>query len=111
MGDISRLADDQRARYARTCSIVFNHEICGCVLRVSPVSRHRCHNHSVLEVDRADLDRLKELGSGHCKAYLCVKGLLMQFSSHTMSFIERFAEVDDHSSLSGMMGLQREVGE
>jgi hypothetical protein len=72
MRDISRLADDQRARYARTCGIVLDHEICGCVLAVSPVSGHGCHNHSVLEGDRADLNRLKELGSGHCKVYVCV---------------------------------------
>ena len=66
MRDISRLADDQRARYARTCGIVLDHEICGCVLGVSPVSGHGCHNHSVLERGRADLNWLKELGSGHC---------------------------------------------
>jgi hypothetical protein len=72
MRDISRLADDQRARYARTCGIVLDHEICRCVLGVSPVSGHGCHNHSVLEGHRADLSWLKELGSSHCKVNVCV---------------------------------------
>ena len=101
----SRLADDQRARYACTCSIVLDHEICGCVLGIPPVSGQGCHNYSVLERYRAELDRLKELGSGHCK-----RGVLERFSGcrfpriHS-SFIVQFAEVDDHGSLSGMMGL------
>jgi len=86
MGDISRLADDQRARYARTCGIVLGHEICGCVFDVSPVSGHGYHNHSVLEGDRADPNRFRELGSGHCKVHVCVRGLLMLFSSHTILF-------------------------
>jgi hypothetical protein len=30
----------------------------------------------VLEGDRADLNRLKELGSGHCKVCLCVRAEL-----------------------------------
>ena len=67
MCDISRLADDQCARYARSCGIVLDHEICGCVLGVPPVSGQRRHNDSVLERHRAELDGLKELGSGHCK--------------------------------------------
>ncbi len=67
MGDISRLADDQRARYACTCSIVLDQEISGSVLGVSPISGQGCHHDSVLWVYRADPDGLKELGSGHCK--------------------------------------------
>ena len=59
MCDKSGLADDQRARYARTCGIVLDHEICGCVLGISPVSGQGCHNYPVLEGYRADLDRLK----------------------------------------------------
>jgi len=72
--DITRLADEQRARYARTCGIVLDHEICGRVLGVSPVSGQGCHDHSVLEGDSADVNRLEELGSGHCKADVCVGG-------------------------------------
>jgi hypothetical protein len=72
MGDISGLADDQGARYARTCGIVLDHEICGCVVGVSPVSGDRCHNDSVLEGERADLNRLKEPGGGHCVRRVCV---------------------------------------
>jgi hypothetical protein len=30
----------------------------------------------VLESDRADLDGLKKLGCGHCKASVCFRGLL-----------------------------------
>ena len=72
MRDISRLADEQRARYARTCGIVLDDEICGCVPGVSSVSGYGCHNHSVLEGDWANLNRLEEFGSGHCKVCMCV---------------------------------------
>jgi len=67
MCDKSRLADDKRARDARTCGIMLNHEVCRCVFGVSPVSGHGRHHYSVLEGYRAELDGLKELGSGHCK--------------------------------------------
>jgi hypothetical protein len=66
--------------------IVLSDEICGCVLGISPVSGYGCHNHSVLQGDRADVNRLKELGSGHCKADVCVRGLLMPFPLHTVLF-------------------------
>jgi hypothetical protein len=65
MCDKSRLADDEGARYARTCGIMLHHGICGCVLGVSAVSGQGRHNYSVLESYGADLDGLKELGSGH----------------------------------------------
>ena len=68
MGNISCLADKQRARCAPTRAIVLDAEIRGRVLAVSPVSGQGCHNHSVLESDRADLDGLEKLGCSHCNA-------------------------------------------
>jgi hypothetical protein len=109
MCDESRLADDQRARYTRTCGIVLDHEICGCVLSVSPVSGQRRHNHSVLEGYRAELDGLEELGSGHCRGCVLERFVGCCFPCIVSSFIEQFAEVGDHSTV--IMGLQREVGE
>jgi hypothetical protein len=135
MCDKSRLADDQRARYARTCGIVFDHGICGCVLGVSPVSSQGCHNYSVLEGYRPELDGLKELGSGHSKGCVLERFVGCRFPRIQPSFIEgkrknnggrngaltssalgkqhilQFAEVDDHSGLSEIMGFLREVGE
>jgi hypothetical protein len=67
MGDISRLADNQRARYACTCGIVLDLEVTRCVLAVPPVSGQGCHHDPVLWGYSADLDGLKELGSRHCK--------------------------------------------
>ena len=109
--DISRLADEQRARYARTCGIVLDHEICGCVLGVSSVSCQGCHNYSVLQGYRAELDGLEEFGGGHCKGGVLERFAGCRFPHIQSSFIEQFAEVDDHSSLSGIIGLRREVGE
>ena len=75
--DKGALGDHQRARYAATRCIVLNAEISGRVLAVPPVSGHRCHNHSVLESDCAELDGLEKLGCGHCsEASVCIKGLL-----------------------------------
>jgi hypothetical protein len=61
MGDISRLADDQRARYACTCGIVLDLKISGRVLGVCPISGQGCHHDSVPWGYRADLDGPKEL--------------------------------------------------
>ena len=66
VGDESRLADDEGARYARTGGIVLDGKIGVGVLVVPPVSGHRRHDHSVLRGDCADLDGLEELGCGHC---------------------------------------------
>ena len=111
MCDKSRLADDQRAGYARTCGVVLDHGICGCVLRVSPVSGQGRHNYSVLEGYAAELNGLKELGSGHWDGCVLDRFSGCHLPRIQSSFIEQFAEVDDHSSLSGIMGLQREVRE
>ena len=74
---------NQGAGYARTCGIVLGYEICGYVLGVSTVSCHGCHHHSMLEGYGADLNGLKELGSGHCKA--CgLEVLLMLCALHTV---------------------------
>ena len=74
--DKGRLADDQCARYARARGIVLDGKISVRVLVVCPDSGQRCHDHSVLEGDRADLDGLEELGCGHCNASVCVRSLL-----------------------------------
>ena len=64
--DEGRLADDQCARYARARGIVLDGKIGVRVLVVCPDSGQRCHDHSVLEGDRADLDGLEKLRCGHC---------------------------------------------
>ena len=74
--DKSRLADDESARYSRTRGIVFDGKIGMDVLVVCTQSGQRCHNHSVLRGNGADLDGLKELRCGHCKAGVWFRGLL-----------------------------------
>ena len=66
MGDKSRLADDEGARYARTRDIMFDGEISVRVLAVPPESGQGSHNRSVLEGDGANLDGLKKLRCSHC---------------------------------------------
>lgn len=61
------LADDQCARYTRTRSIVLDGEIRVSMLVVSPKAGYWRHDHSVLESDIAELQRLKEFRGGHCK--------------------------------------------
>ena len=76
MGNKGRLTDDQRARYARTRSVVLDGEISVRMLVVSPESGKGCHNHSVLEGHGANLDWLEKLGCGHCNASVCFRGFL-----------------------------------
>ena len=76
MRDKSRLADDQCAWYATTRGIVLDDKIGRRVPAIPPESGQGCHNHSVLESDRADLDGLKKLGCSHCKASVYFRGML-----------------------------------
>jgi hypothetical protein len=71
VGDEGRLADDQSAGYARTCRIMLDSKIGVRVLVVRAVASEGCHDDSVLESHVAELDRLEELRSGHCKAECC----------------------------------------
>jgi hypothetical protein len=97
--DKSRLADDQCAWYATTRGIVLDDEIGRRVPAIPPESGQGCHNHSVLESDRADLDGLKKLGCSHCKMRVCIKVCILEdfwgllFSQET-SFIQ-FTEVEE----------------
>jgi len=70
VGDEGRLADDQGAWYARTCSIMLNCKIGVCVIVVCAEAGEGCHDYSVLEGEVAELDGLEEFGSGHCSARL-----------------------------------------
>ena len=97
VGDKSRLADEECARYAGTRGIVFDGKISVCVLVVRAQSGQGCHNHSVLDGDGADLDGLKKLGSGHCKVSVGSGGsggLLRAVTSTCIgtSFIRQFVE-------------------
>ena len=73
---------------------MLDYGICGCVLGVSPVSGQGCHNYSVLEGYPANLDGLKELGSGHCKGCVLERFAGCRLPRIQSSFIEQF-KVDD----------------
>ena len=77
VGDNGRLANDEGTRYARTGGIMFDGKISVRVFAIPPESGQWCHDHSVLEGDRADLDGLEKFGSGHCKVGECFRSLLM----------------------------------
>ena len=100
--DKSRLADDQCARNARARGIVFDGKISVRVLVVCPDSGQRCHDHSVLEGDRADLYGLEKLGCGHCNASVCQEFAGTCCSPMETSFIRQFIELGDYSCLTGM---------
>ena len=70
MRDKGRLADDQRARYARTRGIMLDGKIGVRVLVVSPESGQGCHDYSVLEGDIAEVDGLEEFRCSHCESSL-----------------------------------------
>ena len=76
---------------------MFDGKISGRVFAVSPISGQRCHDHSVLESDCADLDGLEKLRCGHCNASVCFGGLLVISCccSIVSAFIQQFTEVDD----------------
>ena len=65
MRDISRLGDDQRAGDAGTRRVMLDGEIGMRMFVVSPEAGQRCHDHSVLEGDIAELNGLEEFRSGH----------------------------------------------
>ena len=77
--DKGRLADDQRARYARTRGIMLDGKFGVRVLVVCPVSGQGCHDYSVLEGDIAEVDGLEEFMGSHCEASLfcCWLGSLL----------------------------------
>jgi hypothetical protein len=62
------LPDDQCARYTRTRGIVLDGEIRVSMFVVSPKAGYWRHDHSVLEGDFAELQRLKEFRSAHWKS-------------------------------------------
>ena len=83
VGDEGCLTDDQSAWYARTRRIMLDSKVGVGVLVVRSVAGEGCHDHPVLGGDVAELDRLEEFGSGHCKAMLvlseyCLGSLLQK---------------------------------
>lgn len=69
-GDIGGLGDDEGSGDDGTLGVILCHDIGGHMVRSGSETGQRCHHDAVVELSRAHLERLEELGVfGHCGWY------------------------------------------